>query len=62
MLLSSRKKETKNRSRTVGVRVRPNEFETLKAIAESEGRTVSNTVRQLVREAMKNRDAVEVRA
>ena len=49
------------RSHIVAVRVRPSEFETLQAIAESEGRTVSNTVRQLVREAMQNRDAVELR-
>lgn len=60
--MAREKQEGETRTQIVAIRVRPSELETLRAIAEDEGRTVSNAVRHLLREAMKSRDAVEARA
>ena len=43
------------RSRIIAIRVRPKEFEMLWALAEDEGRSISNAVRRLMLEAMQSR-------
>jgi len=49
------------RSHTVAVRVRRSELQQLREIAERDGRTVSNTIRQLVREAIAQREPISGR-